>query len=372
MFAVLLLPAAFSIWFRYLTAKSRDKDQATKWIECRRVLHVIVLLTVPVWWSVFSDPSAQPSLLRYFPVWVVLLIPPVGAIFVAQRLAYWSDIRFLDRRWTPLNVFLLATWSTVSFTIPLLMVAIGVQSIYDHNFIGILAIFLAGIVALIGAALLRSAEGFKPRAVKSGELYKRSLVLSKRMDIHLRRVCVVPFGRGRLTNAYASWDEVSLTDDYGHWLHGAELDFVISHELAHVKHRHALKRLLAILGVFALATVSAVVQPHAIGAWRVFSNFAMILMPLAGLSLVSRRFEYEADRAAVELTGEAEAGIRALTNLYRRTAVPIRRSRFGQLFSTHPSFSQRIEAIARAGQIPAERVSKLKEDFSQSAACNNS
>jgi Zn-dependent protease with chaperone function len=202
---------------------------------------------------------------------------------------------------------------------------------------------------------LQSAEGIKPRTVKSGELYKRSLVLSKRMGVRLRRVCVVPFGKGRLTNAYGGWSTIAVTDDYGHWLDGSELDFVIGHELAHVKCKHGLKKMLAISGVFGLAAVLIFAVPHSLGGWRVLSNFAVILTPLVGFYLLSRHCEYAADRGAVEATGETEVAIRALTSLYEHTGVPTSSSRLQELFSTHPSLSRRLEAITRLGQC-AERV----------------
>jgi Zn-dependent protease with chaperone function len=53
-----------------------------------------------------------------------------------------------------------------------------------------------------------------------------------------------------------------MTDVCIHWLHGAQLDFVIAHELAHVKQRHPEKLLrigaVAFLGVAALA----IAVPH--------------------------------------------------------------------------------------------------------------
>jgi Zn-dependent protease with chaperone function len=311
-----------------------------------------MLLAIPGWWSLGDAWFGNRDLSPWFPFWAVLIFPYSGAIFFAQLLTYWSDIRFFDRRWTLSDICRLASWSTISSS-ALLMVAIGIEAAHNRSFVAIFWLLLVGIVALVGAARLRSAEGFKPRAVKSGELYKRSLVLSRRMGVRLQRVSVVPFGRGRLTNAYGGWNAIAVTDDYGHWLQGSELDFVIGHELAHVKHRHSVKTMLAVAGMFALAAALMIaVAPT--GNWRVLFNFSVILAPLMGFYFLSRHFEYTADRTAVAAIGETEPAIRALKNTYRRVGVPARSIRLQELFLTHPSLARRLEAIARLGQLCPE------------------
>lgn len=347
---LMLLPVGSSIWCRQLALASKNADKAAQWVRYRRVLHILELVAIPAWWSL-TDGGAGFNL----PASLVLLVPLPCAILVAQIVNYSSDNRLLDRKWRPSDVFRLAIWSTISSPVSLLMVAEGIESIRNRSFVGIVWIVFAGISALVGKARLRSAEGMKPRVVKSGELYKRSLVLSKRMGIRLQRVCVVPFGRGRLTNAYGALTMIAVTDDYGHWLEGSELDFVIGHELAHVKHKHGLKKLLAAAGMFALAAALTFVLPRPTGGWRVVFNFGMILTPVMVFHLLSRRFEYAADRASLELTGEPEAASRALSNMYEHVGVPARRSRFQELFATHPNLSHRLEAIARFGQPSAHR-----------------
>jgi Zn-dependent protease with chaperone function len=347
----MLIPVGFSIWCRNLAVASKNADKAAQWVTYRRVLHILELFTIPAWWSL-TNGSIRPHPAAS----VVLLVPLSCAIFVAHVVNYSSDSRFLGRKWMLSDVFQLATWSTISPPVSLLMLAEGIESARNRSFVGILWMVLAGISALVGNARLQSAEGMKPRAVKSGELYKRSLVLSKRMGIRLQQVCVIPFGRARLTNAYGGWRMIAVTDDYGHWLDGPELDFVIGHELAHVKHKHSLKKLLAAAGIFGLAAALTFILPPPAGSWRVLFNFSVILTPLMVFYLLSRHFEYAADRASLELTGEPEAAIRALSNMYQHAGVPARRSRLQELFSTHPNLSQRLDAIARFGQPSAHRT----------------
>jgi hypothetical protein len=120
----------------------------------------------------------------------------------SQSMAYSGDAEFLGQRWTAIDLLRPTVWKAVSLYIPLLMVSVGIEDIYRHQLLGFLWLLVGGLTAFLGTARLRSAEGIKLRAVKSGELYKRALVLSRRAGVHLRQVCVVPFDRGRLNNAY--------------------------------------------------------------------------------------------------------------------------------------------------------------------------
>ena len=219
---------------------------------------------------------------------------------MGQFIAHWSDGKILGRRWTTTDLFRLSFWGAFSSAVPLLIFAVGIDTVHARSVVGVLWISCAAILSLIGTVRLRSAEGLKLRAVKSGELYKRSFAKARRMGVHLERVSVVPFGRGRLTNAFGGWRGIAITDDYGHWAQGAQLDFVIGHELAHVQQNHALKKLWLIAGLFSgIAALSCAVPPLPL-AWRVFFRFTVILLPLFAFYFVSRRFEFAADRIAVE------------------------------------------------------------------------
>jgi Zn-dependent protease with chaperone function len=92
---------------------------------------------------------------------------------------------------------------------------------------------------------------------------------------------------------------------------------------------------------------------------RAMFPFVAVFAPLLVLYGLSRRFEYAADRAGVEVADDAGASIQALAGLYRRAQEPPERDRFAELFSTHPSMSHRVEAIARSHELSAERVSQL-------------
>ena len=136
-----------------------------------------------------------------------------------------------------------------------------------------------------------------------------------------------------------------MTDDYGHWLHGAQLDFVIGHELAHVQKKHAWKGMSAIAGSVAFLMAVALALGPLASSWKVALNFTAAFVPLLAFYALSRRFEYESDRIAVDAMEQGGMAIQALTNLYSRVGFPPTSSFVGELFSTHPSLSRRIGRI---------------------------
>lgn len=239
------------------------------------------------------------------------------------------------------------------------MVAAGFRTIFEGRFVGIVWLGSAGI---IGTGFLRQAEGMKFNRLESGELRNRALKMAKHMGVTIGRVYIVPAGKGHLTNACGLSNAIGLTDSLGKYLTKTQMDYVMAHELAHVKLKHGRKHLLLVVAVFSILTlVSFRFSQHALFL-RPLVQIAVIIVPLLAIYYSSRRFEYAADAEAVDFTGEPETAIRALTNLRRIHEVPARCDRFSELFITHPSLTQRIEAIAKAGQIPAERLKVILDD----------
>jgi Zn-dependent protease with chaperone function len=361
----LLLPLATALWFRY-AALWAGADRAMRWINYRRTNRVISLLVVAAWsalWDLRGQSGVLVVLERYCPWWLsptlAYWVLPIASIAAVQLFSYSIDTTILDCRWTLVDILRLACWSTVCPTISLLMVGRGFRSIFDGSLWGIPWIASAGIVALVGIVRLRSAQGIKLRRVKSGTAYNRAFRLAKKMGVKLGRVYIVPGGRGSLTNAYGLWQAIALTDNFGKYLSGTQLDFVIGHELAHVKQRHGRRNLRIVgLGFLVIVFVSFLLPDVAL-RFRSLLDLAVIILPLMSYYFFSRRFEYEADRISVEFTGEPEVAIRALANLYRMNGAPTRCHWLIELFMTHPSLWQRAEAIAVVGQMPAERIPEI-------------
>lgn len=329
---------------------SDEAAGSSKWIAFRRALHVAILGATAAWWGLWGIQTY--SVFLFFAV-------PVGAVFVLLAVCYSLDRTFMGRRWSAMDVLRLALWRTVSPTVALLLVATGFDAMYGRRLAGIFWLIFAAILAKFGTFRLRVAEGIKLHRVKSGEVYKRAFAMAKDMRTPLKRVHVVPAGRGHLTNAYGLSESIAVTDNYGKFLDRAELDFVIGHELSHVKGKHGRKKLVVMTAVFATLAAVCFFFPPALIRFRPFLNFFPLVVPTLTFCFFSRRFEYAADKSSVEFTHDSKAAIRALDNLYHFTQAPTRCSSFTELFMTHPSLEHRAAAIRRIGQKPGENVSEL-------------
>lgn len=347
--------------------------RTSRWIAYRRWIHIILLGTVAVWWALwdFQRGSAlilSPALRL---IWIdsALVKPilfwglPIGGIAIVEVICYSLDKIFVGRRWTVTDVLRLACWRTVSPTVALLFVAAGFDAIYNRTLTGILWLVAAAILAMVGTWRLRLAEGIKLQRVKSGELYKRAFIMAKDMHAPLKRVYVVPAGRGHLTNAYGLSQSIAVTDNYGKFLNRAQLDFVIGHELGHVKAQHGRKKLLIMVAVFAGIALACFFLPPTLIRFRPLLDISVMFLPILTFYYFSRRFEYAADETGVELTQDPANAIRSLINLYRITQTPTHCDRLTELFMTHPPLTRRVRAIGESGRMPAERISEVIDEM---------
>jgi Zn-dependent protease with chaperone function len=185
--------------------------------------------------------------------------------------------------------------------------------------------------------------------------------MASQMGVTLGRVYIVPAGKGRLTNAYGMSNAIGLTDNLGKCLTKAQVDYVIAHELTHVNLKHGRKHLILVFAIFSFLTLALFgFSKHAL-FFRPVVQLAVIIGPLLAIYYLSRRFEYAADRAAVDFTGEPETAVRALGNLHKIHDVPSY-DRFTELFMTHPALVSRVHAIADASQMPANRLTDILDD----------
>jgi Zn-dependent protease with chaperone function len=371
--SILVLPIVLTFCLGWFPFQSHQREQTKTWLVWRGLGRFVLAATVAGWWVIWDlgGRSELPSaLMRRFPgafdppsleaflFWLL----PVVSLCVFLVTCYVVDRNVLKQRWSFAALLRRAWWRLVSFVVPLLMVASGFTLIFSGKIVGIVWLITAGIVCRIGTAFLRRAEGMKLNRLKSGELRNRALKMADHMGVTISRVYIIPAGKGHLTNAYGLSNAIGLTDSLGQHLTKTQMDYVMAHELAHVKLRHGRKDLVFVLATFLALTLIL---------FR-FSQHAMVLQPLAEITVIfgplvaiyylSRRFEYAADRVAVDFTGEPEIAIKALANLHTIHEVPAQYDRFTELFMTHPSLSERVQAIARAGQIPHERLSKIMNE----------
>jgi Zn-dependent protease with chaperone function len=255
-----------------------------------------------------------------------------------------------------------AWWSVVENGIPILIVAFAFEAFYAGRYVGILWLFGAAAIHRIGLVCLRLAEGMRFNRLKSGELRNRSMAIARKMEIPLKSVCMVPAGKGHMSNAFGASNMIALTDALPKYLNERQVDSVIAHELIHVKHKHArLESIILILSYSALLPLTFRISSRMM-QFRPLLDLIVVYLPAIVSSYSSRRSEFEADREAVLFTGDPETSIRALANLYRSSSVPFRISKLSELFQTHPSLIRRVLAIAKTGELREERVSKILKE----------
>ncbi|HET9408912.1 MAG TPA: M48 family metalloprotease [Candidatus Sulfotelmatobacter sp.] len=320
------------------------------------------------WWA-FWDSNAGVALISRLTLRLAWLDPiltnlflfwslPIAGIAAIQLICYTLDRAFLSRQWTTIDLLRLTFWRTASPTIAILFLASGFNAIYDRRFLGIMWLVVAAVADILGTVRLRSAEGMKLQEVKGGELYKRAFALAKVTKTPLKRVYVVPAGRGHLTNAYGASHTIAVTDNYGKFLTSAQLDFVIGHELGHAKGKHGRKKLAITAAVIAAMAVVCFSMSTILLPYRPLLDVLVVFAPALTFYFMSRRFEYAADAAAVELTRNPETAIRALVNLHRYTEAPMDCGKITELFMTHPPLTRRARAIGEKAGVSPDRISE--------------
>ena len=159
-----------------------------------------------------------------------------------------------------------------------------------------------------------------------------------------------------------------------------EIEGVIAHELAHIKHRHMLTSTVAATMAGAVAMVGRVAVWGAIftgGRDREGGGLGMLVMaiiaPIAAMLIqfaISRQNEFQADRTGAEIAGNPEGLASALQKLEaysKRIPMEVnpagaslaivnplagQRVNFSGMFSTHPSTEERVKRLremARSG-----------------------
>jgi Zn-dependent protease with chaperone function len=368
--AIVMMPLILALGARVFSLLHQPSERIGVWLRFLVFSRLIMAGTVAIWWTMWDSnllaevrASIDARFADWFAPalteWLAFFIPPVVGLGLYLIFANIVSAVVLKQRLTLIDVLKLAWWRLVSFAVPLLLIAIAADGVLQGGLLGAIWIVVAGVCSIVGMVFYRRAEGFREHEVKASETRNRALAIAKRMGVKLQRVYVVPAGRGHLTNASAGGSSIFLTDNLGKQLDKREIDSVIAHELGHLISGHTRKKLLQTTAIYAMTTLLLFVFRRSLRQIRPMLEVLVIFAPLAVFYFLSRKHEFEADRREVEFTGDPETAIRALAGIYALSAAPIRYSRFAEILSTHPSFERRARAMARWGEMPAERVSEI-------------
>jgi STE24 endopeptidase len=175
--------------------------------------------------------------------------------------------------------------------------------------------------------------------------------------------------RSRHTNAYftgiGKFKRIVLFDTLINTHTPEEITAVLAHELGHLKKGHVRKQLAASV-VLSLAVLYVVAKLLAWPALYMTFGFQTII-PFAGLflitiigkpftfffipigSMISRRYERQADAYARELTGSTVPLARALKRLAKDNLANLHpHPLYAWFYYSHPPLAQRIEALERS------------------------
>ena len=257
----------------------------------------------------------------------------------------------------------------------LISLIIGSLLLWIHQALGdlMIVVFAAAVTALILAIaflypfLSRIFNKFTP--LEDGELKEKLTGLLEKHGYKVRAIQVMDASRRTTkSNAYFSgfgkMKTIVLFDTMLEQMTTDEICAVFAHEMGHGLHKDTLRNQglsflqMLVIGVLAWLTLRTPELWPAFGFDSVNYGFAMILImgvefaliaPLFGLltNYLSRRAEYRADRQAVQ-EGYGEELISALKKLSRENLSDLAPSPLlVKLEYSHPTLSQRIEAIRK-------------------------
>ncbi len=218
--------------------------------------------------------------------------------------------------------------------------------------------WLPGAAGLLGTGVLALLAGpalidplFNDFDPAEPELRERVQRLADAAGVPVDRVLVVDASRRTTaSNAYVTGlgptKRVVLFDTLIRDFSEAEVDFVVAHELAHVRHRDV-QRSLVLLAVTAPATVWAIAE----GAAALGDSLPALVLsagavaPLVGMVAngLSRSVERRADRFAMRLVGDPGAQVAFQRGICIRNVAEPEPPRWVQvLYGTHPTTLERI------------------------------
>ncbi len=218
--------------------------------------------------------------------------------------------------------------------------------------------------------VLRTYRAQEVSEAQAPQLYPMVRRLSQRAHLPMPKVYIIP---NDTPNAFATGRDpdhavVAVTEGIMRMLNEDELEGVIAHELAHIKHRDIL------IGSVAATIAGAINMLYYFGLFfggsddddgnPVVSILMIIIAPIAAMLIqmaISRSREFGADRAGAEICGKPRSLASALENLERGVdripmnatptsahmfiVNPLRGGGIKSLFSTHPSTEERVRRL---------------------------
>jgi len=374
---VILSPLALLVWLGRRALSADVADKAVVWFSYMRSLQWILNFSLLAWWVALDYCHTEP-MIRFFasgsrfapfaahPVLYESIgwLPPSFLWLLCYRISHPVQQKLRGLPWTKRELTLQALYSVLARLIPLAMFLTGLRVIgtggFRSSFLWWVSAFL--LRAFAAQALLKL-TGMQPQALSSGELRDRAFAMADRIGVKLQQVYLIPSGKGQLANAFArTGNTISFTDYLLQRMSQREVNYVMAHELTHLKLKHPAKLGYAYISSFFLAMLALNFAPPFLHD-SVVTRYALIFAVVSVFPYFwSRRFEYAADAGAVAATDDPRAAISALFKLSELNMIPIHWSHWREKWLTHPSSMRRAQAIAKKAGIPFEEIHAIARD----------
>jgi len=370
---ILVAPILLVFWLGRKALSAPADDKSAVWFSYMRYLQWTLNGALVAWWAASESVRLVP-LLKFvstgwfaeawnFPVTAVIVdwMPPCLVWILCSALSHPVQQKLRGLKWTRREIVLQGVYSVCAALLPLALFLTGLQTMGAADFQkGMLWFVAAFAVRVIAAAALLRLMGTLPQSLTTGDLRDHAFGLAQRLGVKLQQVYIIPSGKGQMANAFArTGNTIAFTDFLLQRMSRREVNYVLGHELTHLKLKHpnkiAMARVGSMIGAFILVGFA---MPFGLESPAL--RYAAILAIVTLLPLFwSRRFEYAADAGAVELTGDPHAAISALFKLSSLNMMPIHWSNWSEKWLTHPSSLRRAQAIARKAMIPVEQIPEI-------------
>lgn len=371
LFLILVAPVVLVFWLGRKALCADVADKSVVWFSYMRTLSWVLNGSLLFWWAALDFFQVQ-AVLRFLaagssyvsilshPAAAQLLgwVPPSLIWLFCQRLSHPVQEKLRGLSWTKRELTLQALYSVLGGFVPFALFLTGITLISSSSSPAAIWFIAALVVRVFAARALLKLTGMRPHALTTGPLRDRAFEMAQRLGVKLQQVYLIPSGKGQMANAFASSKQhISFTDVLLQRMSAREIDFVMGHELTHLKHKHPSKLAMIRLGGLFLGVVLSsflafvpAINSHLVRYFIIFG--CMTSLPY----FVSRRFEYSADAGAVAVTGDPRAAISALFKLAELNMMPTQWSHWSEKWLTHPSSVRRAQAVAKRASIAAEEI----------------
>lgn len=377
LFVTLLAPLVLLYWLGRKALRADVTDKAVVWFSYMRALSWILNGSLLLWWAALDYFKVQ-AILRFLaagtflssflahPVAMQILdwIPPSIVWLLCYRLSHPIQEKLRGLQWTKRELTLQALYSLLVGLFPLAMFLTGLSLLSTPGPSAAMWFVGAILMRVFATQALLKLTGMQPHALTTGDLRDRAFAMAEQIGVKLQQVYLIPSGKGQLANAFASsGNNISFTDFLLQRMNPREVDYVMAHELTHLRRKHPSKLVAArlagfFLGIFLTTGLYFVPSANfALSRYLLLITF-MTVVPF----FISRRFEYTADAGAVAITGDPRAAISALFKLSGLNMHPLQWSKWSEKWLSHPSSLRRAQAIAKKAGIAFEEIPAIARE----------